>query len=78
MQKQIAKVEALIEDLLTEQMKLAAHVHRLDETTGVGRVTAVMRKLIVLMITRSKTRSAPLRNKHCCWAVLPRPLRGDG
>ena len=41
MQKQIAKVEALIEGLLAEQGKLAAQVQRLDDITGVGRVTAV-------------------------------------
>jgi transposase len=41
-EKQIAKVEALIEKLLAEQTKLAGQVQRLDEITGVGRLTAVM------------------------------------
>jgi len=41
MEKQIAKVEALIEELLAEQATLANQVQRLDEITGVGRITAV-------------------------------------
>ena len=41
-EKQIAKVEALLEELLAEQTKLAEQVRRLDEITGVGRLTAVM------------------------------------
>ena len=41
MKKQIAKVEALIEGLLAEQTALAGRVQRLDEITGVGRITAV-------------------------------------
>jgi len=40
-EKQITKVEALIEELLHEQTKLAAQVQRLDDITGVGRLTAV-------------------------------------
>jgi transposase len=40
-EKQITKVEALIEELLAEQTTLAHHVERLDEITGVGRITAV-------------------------------------
>jgi len=39
--KQIAKVEALLEILLREQAPLAAQVHRLEEITGVGRLTAL-------------------------------------
>lgn len=39
--KQIGQVEALIEDLLAEETKLAAQVQRLDDITGVGRLTAV-------------------------------------
>ena len=39
--KQIAKVEALIEALLAKQTTLANQVQRLDEITGVGRITAV-------------------------------------
>ncbi len=42
MEKQIAKVEALIEELLAEQPVLAGQVRRLDAITGVGRLTAVM------------------------------------
>lgn len=41
MEKQIAKVEALMEALLTEQKSLAQQVQRLDEIAGVGRITAV-------------------------------------
>jgi transposase len=41
MEKQIAKVEALIEQLLAEHTPLASRVQRLDEITGVGRITAV-------------------------------------
>ena len=41
MEKQIAKVEALIEALLAEQTTLASQVQRLDDITGVGRITAV-------------------------------------
>jgi transposase len=41
MEKQIAKVEDLIEQLLAEQTALASRVQRLDEITGVGRITAV-------------------------------------
>ena len=41
LEKQIAKVEALIEALLAEQSLLAGQVRRLDEITGVGRITAV-------------------------------------
>ncbi len=40
-EKQIAKVAALIEALLAEQAPLAARVQRLDDITGVGRITAV-------------------------------------
>jgi transposase len=40
-EKQIAKVAALIEALLEEQAPLAAQVQRLDDITGVGRITAV-------------------------------------
>ena len=40
-EKQMAKVEALIEELLSEQTTLADQVQRLDEITGVGRITAV-------------------------------------
>jgi transposase len=42
MEKQISKVEALIEVLLKEQRPLAAQVQRLDDIMGVGRLTAVM------------------------------------
>ena len=42
MEKQIAKVEALIEALLKEQTPLANQVQRLDDIMGVGRLTAVM------------------------------------
>jgi transposase len=42
MEKQITKVEALIETLLKTQAPLAAQVHRLDDIMGVGRLTAVM------------------------------------
>jgi transposase len=42
MEKQIAKVEALIEALLQSQAPLAAQVQRLDDIMGVGRITAVM------------------------------------
>lgn len=42
MEKQIAKVEALIEALLKEQAPLADQVQRLDDIMGVGRLTAVM------------------------------------
>ena len=41
-EKQIAKVEALITALLKEQTSLAHQVQRLDDITGVGRLTAVM------------------------------------
>jgi transposase len=41
MEKQIAKVEALIDTLLAKQTALANQVQRLDEITGVGRITAV-------------------------------------
>ena len=41
-EKQIAKVEELLEELLDEQTKLAGQVQRLDEIVGVGRLTAVM------------------------------------
>jgi transposase len=41
LEKQIAKVEALIEALLAEQPTLASQVQRLDEIIGVGRITAV-------------------------------------
>jgi transposase len=37
----VAKVEALIEELLAEQTTLADQVQRLDEIAGVGRITAV-------------------------------------
>jgi transposase len=40
-EKQIAKVEALIEALLAEQKDMAAQGQRLDDITGVGRITAV-------------------------------------
>ncbi len=42
LEKQIAKVEALIEALLQEQAPLADQVQRLDDIMGVGRLTAVM------------------------------------
>lgn len=42
MEKQIAKVEALIEALLKAQAPLADQVRRLDDIMGVGRLTAVM------------------------------------
>jgi transposase len=42
MEKQIAKVEALIEALLKAQALLADQVQRLDGIMGVGRLTAVM------------------------------------
>lgn len=41
MEKQITKVEALIEALLAEQEMLARQVQRLDDIVGVGRITAV-------------------------------------
>ena len=41
-EKQTAKVEALIEALLKEQSQLAGQVQRLDDIMGVGRLTAVM------------------------------------
>jgi transposase len=41
MEKQIAKIESLIEALLAEQSILANQVRRLDDITGVGRITAV-------------------------------------
>ena len=41
MEKQIAKVEALIDQLLAQQGTLAHQVQRLDEITGVGRLTAL-------------------------------------
>ena len=40
--KQITKVEALLEALLTGQETLAARAQRLDDITGVGRRTALM------------------------------------
>ena len=40
-EKQTVKVEALIEELLAEQTTLAHQLQRLDEITGVGRITAV-------------------------------------
>lgn len=39
--KQIAKVEALLEELLEAQEALASQVQRLDDIMGVGRITAV-------------------------------------
>jgi transposase len=42
MEKQITKVEALVEALLKEQAPLARQVQRLDAIMGVGRLTAVM------------------------------------
>jgi transposase len=42
MEKQIAKVGALIEALLKTQAPLADQVQRLDDIMGVGRITAVM------------------------------------
>jgi transposase len=42
MEKQIAKVEALIEGLLKAQASLADQVQRLDNIMGVGRLTAIM------------------------------------
>lgn len=42
MEKQIAKIETLIEALLQSQAPLAAQVQRLDDIMGVGRLTAVM------------------------------------
>lgn len=41
-EKQTAKVEALIEELLGAETKLAGQVQRLDDISGVGRITAVM------------------------------------
>src|SRR6185312_8921667 len=41
MEKQIAKVEALIEELLAQEQLLASQVQRLDAIVGVGRITAV-------------------------------------
>lgn len=41
-EKQTAKVEALIEELLAGQTHLAGQVERLDAITGVGRLSAVM------------------------------------
>ena len=41
-EKQITKVEALIEALLKTQAPLADQVQRLDDIMGVGRITAVM------------------------------------
>ena len=41
MEKQIAKIEALIEELLAEQPVLRQQVRRLDEIVGVGTLTAV-------------------------------------
>lgn len=40
-EKQIIKIEELIEALLAEQTKLATQVQRLDDIIGVGRITAV-------------------------------------
>jgi transposase len=40
-QKQIAKVEVLLEELLAGQATLASQVQRLDDIAGVGRITAV-------------------------------------
>ena len=40
-EKQIAKVETLLEELLGAETKLAAQVQRLDDITGVGRITAL-------------------------------------
>lgn len=42
MEKQIGKVEALIDALLAEQATLAGQVQRLEEVTGIGPLTAVM------------------------------------
>lgn len=42
LEKQIAKVEVLMEALLQEQPSLANQVQRLDDIMGVGRLTAVM------------------------------------
>jgi transposase len=42
MERQITKVEALIEGLLAEQPVLDRQVQRLDEIVGVGRITAAM------------------------------------
>jgi len=42
LEKQIAKVETLIEALLKAQVPLAKQVQRLDDIMGVGRLTAVM------------------------------------
>jgi transposase len=41
-EKQIAKVEALLEALLQAQAPLASQVQRLDDISGVGRLTALM------------------------------------
>ena len=41
-EKQIAKIEALLEALLRTQAPLAGKVQRLDDIVGVGRLTAVM------------------------------------
>jgi len=40
-QKQIAKVDALLEALLAEEATLASQVQRLDDIIGVGRITAL-------------------------------------
>jgi transposase len=40
-EKQIAKVEALIEGVLAEQAALAQQIQRLDDIMGVGRITAL-------------------------------------
>jgi transposase len=42
LEKQITKVEALMEGLLQTQAPLAAQVQRLDDIMGVGRLTAIM------------------------------------
>ena len=42
LEKQISKVEALLEELLKEHAPLAGQVQRLDDIMGVGRLTAVM------------------------------------
>jgi transposase len=41
LEKQIAKIDWHIEQLLAEQSALASRVRRLDEITGVGRITAM-------------------------------------
>ena len=41
LEKQLAKIQALMEKLLDEQIELAARIKKLDAITGVGWITAV-------------------------------------